>query len=301
MIFLKRCLIPFPFIEKGATMRRKLFRNKKSHAIDKRDKKKFYLGMECMPRPVMLITAALFVLSISTTSTWAGPPFRTDDPETVDYKHGEFYVATTFTDNVGTAKGAVPQFEFNYGILPNVQLHGITPFAFNRMHGGPTTYGFGDLEIGVKYRFVNIEDGHFMAGTFPLVEAPTGDSDRGLGGGHTMFFIPFWLQKDWGEWTTYGGGGWWRNPGADNKDYWFFGWEVQRDLSKAVTLGAELFSQTKATNDGDYEIGFNVGAIINLTDDHHILFSVGRDFHGDNNFSTYLAYQLTFGPREEKK
>ena len=291
----------FPSIEKGLNMRRRLFWQKAAYAIFNRDKKVSRLNMGCIPQLVMLTVAALFVLSIIATSSWAGPPFRTDDPETVDYKHGEFYVATTFTDNVGAANGTAPQFEFNYGILPNVQLHVIIPFAFNKMHGGPTAYGFGDLELGVKYRFVNIEDSHFMVGTFPLVEAPTGDSDRGLGGGHTQFFIPVWIQKNWGEWTTYGGGGWWRNPGAYNKDYWFFGWEVQRDLSKTVTLGAELFTQTKTTNDGDYEIGFNVGAIINITDDHHILFSVGRDFHGDNKFSTYLAYQYTYGPREEKK
>jgi hypothetical protein len=282
-------------------MRRKLSCKIKSPAIDMRDEKRFHLNAEYKLRAVLLIVVALIVLSISMTAAWAGPPFRTDDPEPVDYKHWEFYVATTFTDNVGVANGTAPQFEINYGILPNIQLHVITPFAFSQMHGGPTTHGFGDTEFGVKYRFVNIEDYRFMAGTFPLVEAPTGDSNRGLGGGHTMVYIPIWLQKSWGEWTTYGGGGWWRNPGADNKDYWFFGWELQCDLSKIVTLGAELFTQTKTTYDGNYEIGFNVGAIINITDDHHILFSVGRDFHGDNKFSTYLAYQYTFGPREEKK
>jgi hypothetical protein len=270
-------------------------------AVSAIEKKICHLRIAYLPRSVMQLVVALFVLSMGTTLAWAGPPFRTDDPEPADYKHGEFYVATLNTDNVGAANGTAPHFEINYGILPNVMIHVITPFAFNRRHGGPSVYGFGDMELGVKYRFINIEDAHFMAGTFPFVEAPTGDSDRGLGGGHTMFFIPLWLQKSWGEWTTYGGGGWWRNPGANNKDYWFFGWQVQRDLSKTVTLGAELFTQTKATNNGDYEIGFNVGTIINLTDDHHILFSVGRDFHGDNNFSTYLAYQLTFGPPEEKK
>jgi hypothetical protein len=115
-----------------------------------------------------------------------------------------------------------------------------------------------------------------------------------------MFFIPLWLQKSWGPWTTYGGGGFWRNPGEGNKDYWSYGWEVQRDMSKTLTLGAELFGNTKTTEDGLSRTGFNVGAIVNVTEDHHLLFSVGTDIHGDNRLSAYLAYQYTFGPQEEK-
>ena len=29
-----------------------------------------------------------------------------------------------------------------------------------------------------------------MMGTFPLLELPTGDSDKGLGAGQTRFFVP---------------------------------------------------------------------------------------------------------------
>ena len=124
----------------------------------------------------------------------AGPPFRTDDPETVDNKHWEFYVATAFSDNVGAASGTAPHFEINYGIVPDIMVHLILPFGFNRIHGGSTAYGFGDLELGVKYRFVNIEDAHFI-GTFPLIEAPTGDNDRGLREGHTRFLFPSGFKK----------------------------------------------------------------------------------------------------------
>jgi hypothetical protein len=42
-----------------------------------------------------------------------------------------------------------------------------------------------------------------------------------------------------------------------------------------------------------------VGAIINLTDNHHLLLSGGQDVSGPNYHSFYIAYQFTFGP--EKK
>jgi hypothetical protein len=252
-------------------------------------------------RVAAIIAAGIFILALGTGKTWAGPPFRTDDPEPVDYQHGEFYTAATYAKDKGVTSGAAPQFELNYGVVPNVMLHLIAPYAYNKPEGESTKHGYGDTEVGIKYRFLNDEDSHFMIGTFPLVEFPTGDDERGLGAGHTAFFVPLWLQKAWGPWQTYGGGGFWRNPGEGNKDYWFLGWQVQREMSQTLTLGAEVFNNTKTTVDGKSRTGFNLGAIANLNDDHHLLFSAGRDFNGDNRFSAYVAYQYTFGPHEEKK
>jgi hypothetical protein len=248
-----------------------------------------------------VVIASFLVLIIGVGQSWAGPPFRTDDPEPVDLYHGEFYIATQYAKDKDVTSGTSPHFELNYGIAPNVMLHVITPFAYNRQQGAPTHHGYGDTEVGIKYRFMNDEDAHFMAGTFPVVELPTGDSDKGLGTGHTAFFTPLWLQKSWGPWTTYGGGGYWRNPGAGNKDYWFFGWELQREISKTLVLGAELFNNAKTLENGTSRTGLNIGAIVNLSDGHNLLLSAGRDLHGDNRFSSFLAYQYTFGPHEEKK
>ena len=71
---------------------------------------------------------------------------------------------------------------------------------------------------------------------------------------------------------------------------------VQREISKKLTLGAEVYHQTPNVEGGDSSTGFNVGGFINFTDTQHLLFSAGRDFTGPNHFSYYLAYQLTFGP-----
>jgi len=254
-----------------------------------------------MRSPTAIIAAALYILTIGISSSSAGPPFLTDDPEPVDYKHGEFYLATQYAKDKGVTSGTAPHFELNYGVIPDVMLHVITPFVCNKPEGASTQRGYGDTELGIKYRFVNNEEAHFMVGTFPLVELSTGDSDKGLGAGHTRFFVPLWLQKSWGAWQTYGGGGFWRNPGEGNKDYWFFGWQAQRAMSKMLTIGAEFFAQTKDADDAKSRFGFTVGAIMNFTDDHHLLFSAGRDINGDNRLSAYLAYQYTFGPQEGQK
>lgn len=107
-------------------------------------------------------------------------------------------------------------------------------------------YGLGDTELGVKYRFIQDADRRPQVGTFPLIELQTSDSRRGLGESRIRVFLPLWLQKSWGPWTAYGGGGYWFHPGSGNEDYWFFGWLLQREIFKGLTAGAEVLHETKA-------------------------------------------------------
>jgi hypothetical protein len=254
-----------------------------------------------IPWLLTTIAVGLFPLILGPIVTWAGPPFVTDDPEPVEYRHWEIYLASQHAKDKGGWSGTAPHFEVNYGAFPNLQLHLITPFAYIKPNDGSSHYGFGDMELGVKFRFLQETGWLPQVGTFPQIEVPTGNHTRGLGNGRAQVLLPIWFQKSWGPWTSYGGGGYWINPGSENKNYWFTGWLVQRDLSKAVTLGTELFYGTPTVRGEGGRTGFNAGTIINFTDEHHLLFSTGRDIHGQNRFSVYLAYQLTLGPREEKK
>ncbi|MGC2425184.1 MAG: hypothetical protein WA666_12620 [Nitrospirota bacterium] len=242
-----------------------------------------------------MIAAAALALAVP-LSAFAGPPFMTDDPEPVELHHWEVYLASAFSHGGGDTFFTAPHVEVNYGILPETQLHMIVPMAYSSSRGPGAHYGFSDMELGVKYRF--LQEGELLpqAGVFPLVELPTGDSRNGLGGGHVRVFIPVWLQKSFGAWTSYGGGGWWYNPGAGNRDYWFGGWLLQRDISKSLTVGAEIFGSTRQAQGEGGSYGFNAGAIINLSEEHHILLSAGRDIHGPNTVAAYAAFQWTFGP-----
>jgi hypothetical protein len=136
-----------------------------------------------------------------------------------------------------------------------------------------------------------------MVGTFPLLEVPSGDASRGLGGGNYRLFLPIWFQKSSGPWTSYGGGGYWINPGAGNRDCWLFGWEAQKNLNEHLTLGGEVFLNTPATEGGQSNLSLNLGGQYNLDEGHHILFSAGRSLRGSTAFTGYLGFQWTFGPR----
>ena len=249
-------------------------------------------------RPIFLLMFFLWLTPVLTETAFAGPPFLTDDPEPVEHRHWEIYLASQHAKDKDGWSGTAPHFEINYGALPNLQLHLIAPLAYIKPNDGSSNYGLGDMELGVKFRFIQETDWLPQVGIFPLIEVPTGDSSRGLGEGDINIFLPIWIQKSWGPWTTYGGGGYWYHPGEGNKNYWFAGLLLQRDLSKVVTLAAEVFYTSPKAKDESDETGFNAGGVINLSEVHHILFSAGRGFKGPNTFSAYLAFQWTFGPKE---
>jgi len=226
----------------------------------------------------------------------AGPPFRTDDPVPVGYRQGEVYLFSAGTRETGGTNGVGPAVEFNYGPLPETMLHLIGPMAYDSPEDGASHFGFGDTEFGIKYRFFHETELLPMVGIFPLFEIPTGNSEKDLGNGQAQYFLPVWLQKDFGPWTTYGGGGYWINPGPGNKNYWFSGILLQYNFSDSFYLGGEFFHQTADTVDGDDNFGYNLGGSLPLVKNLQLLFSVGSGLThtSSNRFSYYIALYYPF-------
>jgi len=126
-----------------------------------------------------------------------------------------------------------------------------------------------------------------------MFELPMGAESKGLGTGHLHVLIPLWLQKSFGPWTTYGGGGYWWNPGQGNRDFWYIGCLIQRRLSERAALGTEVFITIPDRVGGEANLRFNVGPVLDLSDQRQVLFSAGRGIVGDGIFQGYAAYQLT--------
>jgi hypothetical protein len=236
---------------------------------------------------LLLITFVVF-----TGRVCAGPPFKTDDPQPVDFRHWEFYIASMQQFDSHAANATLPHFEINYGVVPGMQLHVVAPFGY--VHADDLTrYGYSDTEIGVKYRIVEETESAPQLGVFPLVELPSGNEEKQLGSGTVQVYIPVWLQKSWGKLTTYGGGGYWYHPGIGNRNWLFAGGEAQYDFSSVVTLGAELYYQTPDAQGGGSTAGFNIGGYINLSEHDHLLFSLGRTAAAAAVVTGYIGYQLT--------
>jgi len=246
--------------------------------------------------PVLLC----FVGLASVAKAGGGPPFITDDPEPVDFLHWEVYIASQTFHQFGQFSGTLPHLEVNYGAAPNLQLHVIAPMAYLAGAGQPNQYGYGDTELGMKLRLLNETSKQPMIGIFPLVEVPTGSASRGLGTGQYSEFIPVWLQKTYGSWTFYGGGGFWHNPGAGNRDYWFTGITAQIQTTKQLMVGGELYHTTPQASGTTDTTAFNIGGVYDFDEGHHLMLSIGTGFHGPDHGTMYAAYQWTFGPKEKK-
>ena len=245
-------------------------------------------------RPVKIIALAFALILVLAAHTFAGPPFLTDDPEPVDYQHWETYLFASGDHTSGSYAINGPALEVNYGVLPDTQLHLIVPMTTVGGDHVPSVSGLGDTEFGIKYRFLHETNGWPQIGIFPIAEFPTGDAGRGLGNGQTWFRLPLWMQKSWGPWTTYGGGGAALNSAPGQRDYPFGGWLLQRDFGTHLTLGGELFGQGQDTDNDRGYTAVNLGGSCNLNDHFSVLFSAGHSVVGDDHTLWYFGLYWTW-------
>jgi hypothetical protein len=246
---------------------------------------------QCLAAVTALLTFAFPVVAI------AGPPFLTDDPVPVDLGHFETYVFSQWDNSPGTASNVTgPAVEFNWGFLPNLQFHVVAPFENATAPGMPNAFGFGDTEIGVKYRFVQESAGRPQVGFFPLAEVASGDASRNLGNGQTWYRLPIWIQKSYddGKWTVDTGGGAAINNAAGQRNYGFGGLLVQRSLGSGLTLGAEVYTQGATAIGTTATTFYNVGGYINPSSQFSVLFSLGHSVAGQSHAIGYFGLYYTF-------
>jgi hypothetical protein len=242
------------------------------------------------------IVAALLVTA---APAFAGAPYVTDDPEPTPYRSYELVVASDYARSADSVDVTSPHFDFNYGLMPNVQVTTTLPLAGSKPAGGSMHFGYGDTQFQVKARVVQ-ETEHFPQISLGAgIDVPSGNAAKNLGGGYEKSCFPLWAEKGFGKYTVFGGGGLWHNPGASNKDYTFGGLAVIRDMGHGLTLGTELFGQSADTIGAKNSLGFNFG-VNRQTDEHHeILFSMGRSLRGPNTLSAYAAFGWMLGPRDK--
>lgn len=221
-----------------------------------------------------------------------GPPFFTDDPQPVQFKHWEYYISSLSTFQSEAWSGTSPHFEVNYGLIPNVQIHLLLPINYSYVKHQGTDFGYANTEVGMKYCFVQETENRPQIGTFPIIEIPTVRNSE-FGDGKAQFFIPIWVQKSWNKLTTYGGAGYLIKPGTNNKNSIFTGYEIQYDFSPVITLGGELYYHTPDATDSKSVFAFNLGGSINASSKFHFIFSVGHSIINQSFTSSYVGLLWT--------
>jgi hypothetical protein len=186
----------------------------------------------------------------------------------------------------------LPALEYNTSPVEDIHLHIMVPYLNGLPYDGPNQHGLGDVELGVKFRFVHETDRRPQVGIFPMLELPTGNSDKGLGNGRTWWTFPVWVQKSFGPWTTYGGGGRAFNSAPGMRNYSFGGWLLQRSITDKLILGGEIFAQGAASVDSSHSTFLNIGGYYNdikLCGGCSLLFRAGHSVAGESHSEAYLG------------
>ena len=262
-------------------------------------------------RPMLWLQAVALVLSIlhgAAAQAQAGPPFQTDDPTPVDLGHYEAYVFGTVDGTPVEIDSAGPAFEFNWGAIPNIQLHAILPFGiaapgnspvYAPLGQGPTTFGLTDMELGFKWGFIHQTKHRPQIGSFTMFELPTGDSSRGLGVGRAWYKLPLWAEKEIGPWSLVGGAGYAVVPQTGYRNYAYGGFLVKRVLSERWELAAEVFSHAR---EGTAAAQTQAATLIDAGGYYHfkapgwqLLFAYGHSIAGQTENYGYLGLYKTWG------
>ena len=88
-------------------------------------------------------------------------------------------------------------------------------------------------------------------------------------------------------------------PQVGYKNYPFAGWLVQRQLSKKLALGGELFghgAEGEAALSTGASTLLDAGGIYEFKDGFDLLFAAGRSVYGQPETYTYLSLYWTWGP-----
>jgi hypothetical protein len=242
-----------------------------------------------------------------------GPPYQTDDPTPVDFKHYEAYVFGGVDGTPVEIDSLGPAFEFNWGALPRVQLHAILPLgavfpsnnpSYAPSGQGPSAFGVTDVELGVKLALITQNKYRPQIGTFTMFEIPTGSYAKGLGIGKVWYKLPLWVEKDIGPWTLDGGAGYTIVNQMQYRNFAYGGFLVKREINKKLELGVEAFShgaeglaapQTKSSTLMD------AGGYYHFKNPNfQFLFAYGHSVAGQSENYGYLGLYWTWG-KEEKK
>jgi hypothetical protein len=224
----------------------------------------------------------------------AGPPYQSDDPEPTEYRHYEIYTFNKGVRSKGDLSGA-SGIDFNYGAAPNLQLTATLPVGFDSPSNGMTAFGLSNIELAAKYRLLHQNTFGLDVAVFPRVFLPSGS--RSVGDRQATVLLPIWVQKDWGKWSAFGGGGCQISAAGRSHDFCIYGGTLTRQVLPKLQLGVEVFHQTadRAGNLATPSLG--IGAKYDLDENIHLLGYAAKGIQNEravNQYSWYAAVLFTF-------
>ncbi|WP_133480306.1 hypothetical protein [Cognatilysobacter segetis] len=206
----------------------------------------------------------------------AGPPMITNDPDTPGPGVWEINIAATGARVPGGFDLDAPDVDINRGVGERMQLSLHASWAHGRSNGAWRS-GLGDVEFGLRYRFLDAAtDGVSMAVQPLYVRGWSAAARRrGLASENAEWVLPLQVARPFGEFNV--GLEVARHFVADEADAWQGGMFVSRDC-----FGGDCLAEINSTRvDGQsVRTTLNVGARRPLREGLLMMGSVGSEVTG---------------------
>ena len=221
---------------------------------------------------------AVMTLSAQPAHAQGGPPLITDDPDTPGPGFWEINLGSILHKYRNASSTDLPRIDANYGVGRRIQLKLEAPWVRVAEEDTVRT-GAGNVEAGVKYRFVGQEGQLIAWSVYPQLQfsATRGSIRKGTGDPATALFLPteITIEKSHVEINVEVGRRFER--GGDNA--WEYGVSTEGNVLPRLELLAEVHAESRA--DHPREVIVNVGARPKLTSQLILLFAVGHGIRGD--------------------
>jgi hypothetical protein len=235
------------------------------------------------------------MLFVASTAVFAqgGPPLVTDDPETPGDGHWEINLATIGAHTSGRWDIAAPDADINYGWGEHIQLKVDVPWEFVHESGQAWKTGLGAPNVGVKWRFIDIEDSGFSMSTYPQYTRNwlSSTANRGINPPGGQFFLPIEVATEVRQFSLDAEAG--PNIVQYGTTQWMVGGIVAHSCGRDLECLGEI-RRTFAPDDSQTLLNF--GLHWKLNESAIVLAAAGRQFgqHTDDQqrFLFYLGIQL---------
>lgn len=265
----------------------------------------------------------------------AGPPFRTDDPETPGNHHWEINFGWIGDRNPHEGSYSVPDIDINYGLGDRIQLKYELPIAVYELRKGPdgqgenitaaqahTLAGIGDSLLGVKYRFYEHhprirkidkeEEADFSISTYPQLSLsnPTRSVPRGIVDPGPDFLLPIEMNARLGPLRLDGEVGYWFGNSKVPQS-WIRGFILGHEFGRRTEAYAEIYDQQDANTIGgqhkgrEATLGLGGRQALNHSRSMVLLLMGGRSFQrvtsasGEPRWIAYTGIQFLLGPKDK--
>ncbi len=222
----------------------------------------------------------------------AGPPMITNDPDTPGPGKWEINLAASGGQGAGAWALAAPDVDINRGVGEHVQLSLHGAWAHARGTVGPWQSGLSDLELGVRWRFLDEESSGVNMAVQPLWIRGWSSASRrrGLASEHQEVVLPLQVARTFGGVSA--GVEVARHLVVHDDDAWQGGAFVARDCTAVLTCLAEV--NVMRVDHQRPAVTLNVGLRHPLSEHTVLMGSLGSEVSGDGRqpLVFYLGMQL---------